>query len=462
MAIVRSIVRPIVRPIVNPVTDRYGGSGWASYCTPLSIDVIQITGGNRVTWTDNPLCTDEDGYEVWVNIDGGAYALLDTVAAGVGQYDDMVDYAGSQVTYKVRAYKGASYSAFTAESEIVIEPDIENLAVVWLEDHAVITFDGVAGWQTELYSSLDNITYNLVTTIADGTETYTDHTWQGTTVYYKARAKQGVEYGDYCAAISIATPLVFKFDCNPTATLGFAGHFGLPAGKTVRVSWGSFNGGVEYYTDYTTTTTPGHNYLGAGEGNQDPCYIKISGDLNFITQILLQNNSLIYGDISKWVLPSGVTKIYLFTGKYSGDLSNWIIPASLTDLRLYNTGVGQNTFTGDLSGWSLPATMTICYLAYNAFTAPPRGELKGMEAATAGLYMRDCSCNTAAIDAFLAYANTYFATNTPIKNSLFQLGISATTNMGIPTGGNNNTNRLGIIAKYVAAGFTATVTVRTA
>lgn len=72
--------------------------------------------------------------------------------------------------------------------------------------------------------------------------------------------------------------------------------------------------------------------------------------------------------------------------------------------------------------------------------------------------MQNAALNTAAVNAQLAVINAYFATNTPIKNVTINLSGST---MGIPTGGANNTDLLGIIAKHAAAGFTATITVRT-
>lgn len=65
---------------------------------------------------------------------------------------------------------------------------------------------------------------------------------------------------------------------------------------------------------------------------------------------------------------------------------------------------------------------------------------------------------TSAVDAQLKVINDYFAINTPIKNVTINL---AGTRMGIPTGGSSNVDLLGIISKHTAAGFTATITVRT-
>ena len=439
---------------ISPFIGNRGGTSWSSYCTPLNIDVVQITGGNRITWTQDAKCTDEDGFEIWVSINGGAYALLDTVLADVLLYDDTTDYAGNQVTYKVRAYKGTTYSNFTDESEIVIEPDITNLAVAWAEDHAVVTFDGTAGWETELETSRDNITYSLVTTIVAGTETYTDHTWQGITVYYRARAKKVLEYGDYCTAVNIVTPLVFKYDNDPYAALSIGG-LGLPAGKTVRFSWGTFTGGAERYTDYTLNTAIQHDYNIADEPG-DPRYVKISGDINSITTLVISSNVRCYGDLSKWILPTGLTQLYLNICAFTGDISGWgTLPSGLVNFRIYRNG-----FTGDLSSWIISTSAsTIIYLedtdGKNEFTGIPRGNCHQCENATAGLYMLRCAVATAGVDAWLAWFNTFLVTNTPVRNSLFQI---SGTGMGIPTGGNANANRLGIIAKYVAAGFTATIT----
>ena len=66
--------------------------------------------------------------------------------------------------------------------------------------------------------------------------------------------------------------------------------------------------------------------------------------------------------------------------------------------------------------------------------------------------------STSMVDSRLAYYNTMFAVTPPIKN--LTLNLSGAT-MGIPTGAGSNTDLLGILAKFTAAGFTATIIVRT-
>jgi len=423
---------------------------FSSYCTPLNVEVVQITGGNRVLWEQNVKCIDADGFEVWVSIDGAERTLLDTVALPDLSYDDMVDYAGSQVTYSVRSYKGTTYSAFSDESEIVIEPDIENLAVTWVDDYAALTFDGVSGWETEVYDSKDNVTFTLMTTLADGVNSYNAYTWQGTTAYFRLRAKKGAEYGDY-ATINIVTPLVFKFDANPQASVSFS--FVL-SGGTVRVLWGTVVSGNATYTDYNTVGTNNASYSYGNAGEQiDPAYVKISGSVANITELTIISDAKKYGDLSKWVLPA-LTKLYLAACGFTGDISAWVLPSGLVDMRIYGNG-----FAGDLTNWTIgTSASTVMYLndtdGKNEFTAPPRGNCHQCEASAAGLYMRHCAVSTAILDAWFAWFNGFLVANTPVRNTLLRLD---GTGMGVPTGGNNNTDRLAIIAKYVAAGYSATI-----
>ena len=68
------------------------------------------------------------------------------------------------------------------------------------------------------------------------------------------------------------------------------------------------------------------------------------------------------------------------------------------------------------------------------------------------------SFSTEEVDSQLSVINTYFSSVTPIKNVTIDL---SGTSMGIPTDGSNNSDLLGIVAKHTAAGYTATISVRT-
>jgi hypothetical protein len=77
---------------------------------PSDLMVTTISGGHRLTWTDNSGV--EDGYEISVSINSGAFAVVGQVLTDVVTYDDTVT-AGSPLTYKVRAFKNFDYSDFS-------------------------------------------------------------------------------------------------------------------------------------------------------------------------------------------------------------------------------------------------------------------------------------------------------------------------------------------------------------
>ena len=137
---------------------RKRGISWSSSCAPLNLILVDIVGGIRLTWDD--VCSDEDGFEIWVSINGGAYALLDTVAADVETYDDMTDYSGQPVEYKIRAYKGTSYSEYSTESTITPNPIYDGHSVFWFDaqDLTTVTKDGsnlVSQWRCKLGTGHD-------------------------------------------------------------------------------------------------------------------------------------------------------------------------------------------------------------------------------------------------------------------------------------------------------------------
>lgn len=92
--------------------------------------VIGLTGID-LSWTDNSGI--EDGFQIWVSEDGGAFYLLDAVGAGVNSYTDITT-TGSLMAYKVRAYKGTDYSSFsnTASSEAFWSPPFKSDALFGL------------------------------------------------------------------------------------------------------------------------------------------------------------------------------------------------------------------------------------------------------------------------------------------------------------------------------------------
>ncbi len=82
--------------------------------TGLTLTVVDRT-DIKLDWTDN--ATNEDGYKIERSADGENFTVIGTVAADVETYTDEDLDELTKYYYRVRAYKGTEYSAYT---------DIEN------------------------------------------------------------------------------------------------------------------------------------------------------------------------------------------------------------------------------------------------------------------------------------------------------------------------------------------------
>lgn len=340
------------------------------------------------------------------------------------------------------------------------------VTATWAEDHATISFTDSTGGaaQHEIWESKNGGDYELVTTLDAGTVTYDNHTWQNASMNFRVRAKSGSWYSDFTAAVALQTPLVLQTD-QTTLTNVVISQIRILTGKTVNVDWG----------DSTNQDLTGNNsnLTKSYSVEADPYYIIFSGDTDSIDNFILAiNQAHIKGDIGKWVMPTPVRYYQFYNSNNTGDISKWVLASTLIDLSLVDTLVtgdisdwvipancvqiyiNNTSLEGDLSGWLLPAVMIRLYAQNANFTGLPRGELVGIDAVL-GLDYTACNCATAEVDAFLVYANTYFATHTPIKNAKYILGGSG---MGIPSA-TGLAAKTGIEQKYTAAGFTATITV---
>jgi hypothetical protein len=424
----------------------------------------------------------ENMHKYWV-------ALVDEFEAGA--YDARVDvsyevihldranYPTSSVHPSNAGYTQLGFGmAFKINELLKADLKPTGLTVVWEEDYAKIDFTDATGGvaQHEIWSSKNGEAYILVTTLAAGTVTYNDATWQNASMNYCVRAKSGVWYSDYTAVVNIVTPLVLKTN-QTTLTNVVISTLTIAAGKTINIDWGDS-------TDNDYTGTNSNVTKGYGEGNEaNPYYIKISGDTNDIQVILLPygTSDLWYGDITKWIIPSGIVQFGVRYHSITGDITDKTWGSSCTKIEMQSI-VASKGFTGNIGGWQLPAGLTELnlpcatdglrldadisalvlpasivrfYADKQYFTKLPRAlGYKNLDSSI-GYYVRNCNASIAEIDSFLADVATYFATNTPIKNSLFQLN---GTRMGIPSA-TGLAAKAAIEAAYTAAGFTATIIV---
>lgn len=192
----------------------------------------------------------------------------------------------------------------------------------------------------------------------------------------------------------------------------------------------------------------------------------------------------IYGDISDWTIPEGTTwlaidgryvycdmsKFYVpntltvlglnsqssgHTSKIYGDMSNFAFP---TTTSAYDVGItiSNTDVIGDLSGINIPVFTRPVNLtmSYNYFTKLFRGDYKWIKT----FDFQYNYCNSTEIDAWLSYVDNYFTGGVvPMTNAVYYV---SGTNMGTPSAA-GLASRTSIINKYVAAGFTCTITVNT-
>ena len=72
----------------------------------------------QITWTDNS--SDEDNFRMEVDVDGGGFNFLVDPAANATSHNHTPVTPGSEYTYRIRAEKGAEFSAWaTSNGETV-------------------------------------------------------------------------------------------------------------------------------------------------------------------------------------------------------------------------------------------------------------------------------------------------------------------------------------------------------
>ena len=147
----------------------------------------------------------------------------------------------------------------------------------------------------------------------------------------------------------------------------------------------------------------------------------------------------------------GVTSFDIFTNPFKGVCPTFVF-ANITRLAI-STIPG---YTGVLPSFNCPKLADF-FVQDSRFSSV--GSIAGFATNNASQFLlTNNTFNTANVNYVLACFNTMFAVTPPIKN--LTLNLSGAT-MGIPTGAGSNTDLLGILAKFTAAGFTATIIVRT-
>ncbi len=316
----------------------------------------------------------------------------------------------------------------------------------------VPTISGQVSWtdnsgglaQYKVYSSYNGNPYVFLGTTAAGATSYTDTTCkQNASVVYRIRAKKGSAYSEYVTTSAINTPLCWKTD-QSTLTAVVINTLNIAAGKTVTVNWG--DGTSQSYTGNNSSITK--NYAETGQYN-----VWLSGDTDSIGTLSHYNQSTSYGVISNWILPSTLGYLLIYSTQVSGDISNWVLPPSFVRFYVYSTQL-----SGSLPQITAHATNTINYRASSAYMSDSNVTAFRKAMTNFDVSNQNVTFSTANIDKLLKAAADWYQNNAPTANCTFNL---SGAKMGIPTGGTTNVDIVRLIGYYSAAGFAATVLVRT-
>ena len=175
-------------------------------------------------------------------------------------------------------------------------------------------------------------------------------------------------------------------------------------------------------------------------GTSLPGYFKINTD------------SLIRRNFNGYFNIYGMTS----TSEISGDMSKWTNEWTSTQaFRCQGSSISYRAgITGNLHNFIINNNSDTFYFMYSNLS----GGFSTWNKNITFVSFLECMFSSSEVDDQLNVINTYFETTTPIGD--LTLDLSGST-MGIPTDGASNIDLLGIVAKHVLAGYTATITVRT-
>jgi hypothetical protein len=347
------------------------------------------------------------------------------------------------VHYSTLGYQQMGYGLAPYYNRAVADLNFNNqgLSVEWIDDFARLTWLDGDEYQTEIWELKNGDAYSLVATTAVGAGSYDSYTWQNANMSFKIRHLKDGVYSEFSDIVSINTPLVLKTNQSSLNTVTL-NTITISAGKSVRVNWGDGT-----YADLSgTVSNTIKNYSTTGV-----YFISLTGDTNSITYLRMFTQVNIFGDLSKWIMPTSLVSIYLYSTSISGDLSSWILPTSCNSCYLYSTSVSglPNIVAG--SG-------AMNYQVY--LTSVTSGNMTSFRKGMTNFSIRSQTLGfpISEVDEMFKNLADYYQANAPTANCTFNL---SGTGMGIPTGGNSNSDIVRLKGYYTAAGFTATCTINT-
>jgi len=170
-------------------------------------------------------------------------------------------------------------------------------------------------------------------------------------------------------------------------------------------------------------------------------------------QYLYINSTLLTGDVTDWVVPTAAKFFYLNNSSLIGDISDWILPETLTNFRANNTGL-----TGKTPNITAHATNALIYYLQAASLSGTNTTVFREAMTVFNISSQNVAFSIAEINELLLAIADWYEVNAPTANCAYTMNGA---NMGIPTGGNANVDKVRIEGYYTAEGKTATITVNT-
>ncbi len=218
-----------------------------------------------------------------------------------------------------------------------------------------IKIDCVSVFEWELFrSTTESGTYTLITTVAKGTQTYTNTGLAAATVYwYKVRGKNGSKYSAFTSAVSATTDYYLML----TGTGDFSGVSTLAVEVSSQITF-TMLGSARFYTD------------AGGTANESTTWSPTSGALRTIyLKCPTGNHNVKVSDVTKWVIWGGTGITGWMSSSNAANITFDITyMVNLTLIRL----TGNSLLTG-----VLPTGLTYLYLStlttWNYINSLPTG-----------------------------------------------------------------------------------------
>lgn len=252
---------------------------------PLNVVVIQIAGGIRITWTNNPSATET---EIWVSQDGAAYALVYTAGTGVATYDYTCDNGS---TYNVELRSKIDSTVLNAPNTIATSSQVGGVQITWNDNNT-------SADHIEVWCNIAGAGYTLIATVLAGVQTYTHAATLGNDNIYKVRAKEGTlpvysSYSTTSEIVYVISPIIATTTPSSitSTTASSGGNISNAGGHTITAR------GVCWKTSSGATPSDSHTSDGSGTGTFTSSVTGLSAvTLYYIRAYATTPEGTFYGD----------------------------------------------------------------------------------------------------------------------------------------------------------------------